>query len=344
MKRIIFPGVFLLLTIGLSCTHRDSANHVQSPPVFDSDLVIAFGSCDNQDLDQNFWNRILDHEPDLWIWLGDNIYGDTENMEEMASKYAKLDSNVHYRNFRQSCQVIGTWDDHDYGVNDGGKEYPMKDQSKKLLLEFLEVPPDHAVWDRRGVYQEYEFSMDDHQILVLLLDTRYFRDPIEKAAGVYQPNDTGTILGEEQWDWLEATLDTSDADLVFIGSGIQVLPEDHRFEKWANFPAERRRLIEVIRGTEGKEVILLSGDRHISEVSRIKLGGQKWLWEVTSSSLTHAWGGVGEEPNQHRTGELIKQNNFAILKVSFAGEIPELRLEFWSDGGELLASTDLNDQ
>ncbi|MEM9158384.1 MAG: alkaline phosphatase D family protein [Verrucomicrobiota bacterium] len=97
---------------------------------------IAFGSCAKQTLEQPIWVAVGKFNPDVWIWMGDNIYGDTEDMEVMAKKYAIQKNKPGYAKLRELAEVIGTWDDHDYGINNGGKEFSAKAGSQKALLDF----------------------------------------------------------------------------------------------------------------------------------------------------------------------------------------------------------------
>ncbi|MEM1137771.1 MAG: alkaline phosphatase D family protein [Bacteroidota bacterium] len=204
-------------------------------------MTIALGSCNHQNDPQNFWQSILKHQPNLWIWLGDNIYADTDNLDKMQAMYTNFKASPQYKNFYEKTPVIGIWDDHDFGVNDGGKEFTAKKGSRDLLFEFLSVPKSHPAWQREGAYTAYSFGKGEKKVQIILLDARYFRDNLSKNTieRSYQPNETGDILGEAQWNWLEHTLNTSDAKLHLIGCGIQMIPEDHRFEKWANFPKDQ---------------------------------------------------------------------------------------------------------
>ena len=275
----------------------------------------AFGSCSRQDQPQPLWSSIVQNKPQLWIWLGDNIYGDTEDMEELRAKYTLAKNNPGYRNLLKSCPVIGIWDDHDYGINDGGKEYSHKEESQHLMLQFLDEPTGSPRWKRQGAYVAYRFGRPGKQVKIILLDTRYFRDSLKKDANVNVPNPEGDILGEAQWRWLEDELTQSTAQIHVIGCGIQILPEEHPYEKWANFPKSRQRLLDLLVKTQPKGIILLSGDRHLAEISRVELPGYPTpIYEVTSSGLTHA-SSIREEPNQHRVGKLVNQLNFGVLQI-----------------------------
>ncbi len=293
--------------------------------------TIAFGSCNNQSKSQEMWKHVVVNKPDLWIWLGDNIYADTQNPQVMADKYSVLKNNLDYRRLLACAQVIGTWDDHDFGWNDAGKEFGMKKQSKRLLLDFLDVPQNASVRNREGVYQSFIFGEKGKKVKVILLDTRYFRDSVERTSGKnkkYLSNSEGDILGEEQWAWLEKELKNSDAQINIIASGFQIIAEEHRFEKWSNFPKSRKRLFQLLQETKPTMPILMSGDRHIAELSRTKLEGLEYpIFEITSSGLTHTWKKKREEPNQYRVGDLVIAKNFGLMKIDWSGKTPKVSVE-----------------
>lgn len=303
--------------------------------------TIAFGSCDRQDLPQDIWKAVAQNQPDLWIWTGDNIYGDSDDMKVLHDKYMTQKSGKDYSAFRKKTQITGIWDDHDFGVNDGGKEYPYKRESKKLMLDFLDVPRDAPVFNHEGAYQSYTFGPKGQKIKLLLVDSRYFRDALEssKIEGKrYEINQTGDILGEEQWAWLKKELTNSEADVHIIANGIQVISEEQGFEKWANFPKARKRLLDLLTQTKPKNPIVLSGDRHIAEYSRIKTNDLD-LPEITSSGLTHTWGELREEPNKHRIGKLIVSLNFGLLHIDWSK--PAVTFEIRDQNNKTLLANDL---
>ncbi len=309
MKIIVI--IFLLFPFGIFAQ--------QSDVVINKNIQrIAFGSCSVQGkTDQQLWNEVNKTSPDLWIWLGDNIYGDTEDMQKMRKDYQQQKSHAGYQQLLKKTDVIGVWDDHDFGVNDGGKEYPKKDESKAELFRFLDVAEDNPARSRKGAYQSYTYK-GALTIKVILLDARYFRDPLKKDDRNWNiPDVNGEILGDEQWKWLEEQVQEPEVDLFIIGSGIQILPEEHRFEKWANFPRERTKFFQLLSAYVAQPVVLLSGDRHISEVSKIDLEGYDYpLYEFTSSSLTNPWGTRNPEKNRYRIKEIIYAPNFAFLDIS----------------------------
>jgi len=113
-------------------------------------------------------------------------------------------------------------------------------------------------------------------------------------------------------------LRNSDASLFIVNSSIQALAEDHRFEKWVNFPKSRQRLLDVLTAAK-KNVLIISGDRHIAEFSKVNLpGAVNPLYDFTSSGLTHTWPEKWVEANRNRVGELVIQKNYGIIKIDWS--------------------------
>lgn len=306
----------------------------------DYQIRLAFGSCSHQDRKQILWDNILREAPDMWIWLGDNIYGDTDDMSIMRRKYNKQKSNPQYQKLIKQTQVEGIWDDHDYGVNDGGKNFSAKSGSQKELLDFLDVPETDPRRSRPGTYYAKELSKDGIDIKLIFLDTRYFRDDPIKSGKTYKPNITGSVLGATQWAWLEKELQQSDADVNIIASSIQVIPKEHRFEKWANFPNERTRLFDLIYKYETQNPIIISGDRHIGEISHIDWKGKK-IYDITSSSLTHGWSNRRKEVNQHRIKGIVYDENYGIIEIDKEGNMLEISTRLMGNDSKELVSLSL---
>lgn len=309
--------------------------------------TIAFGSCNKSNLPQDYWQNISKTNPNLWVWLGDMIYADTENMDKLAAMYNAQKSNKNYADFAKQTPIIGTWDDHDYGANDGGKDFPKKQESQQVALDFLDVPKNAEVRKREGLYQSYSFGEKGKNVKIILLDSRYFRDDLHKnllGTARYLINETGDILGETQWEWLENELTNSDAEINIIGSSIQIIPEEQGFEKWANFPVARQRFLNLIAKTQPKNPIIISGDRHIGEISKLKLDNfETPIYEITSSGLTHAYTKpeAKNEKNKYRIGELINEKNFAVLKINW--ETATVTAEIHSTEGGVLMRFELGE-
>lgn len=300
--------------------------------------VIGFGSCNKINMPQ-LWTEVNANNPNIWVWLGDIIYADTSDMKALAAHYKRLKTNPEYKKLRSKAQVIGVYDDHDYGINDGCKDYPFKKGAKKCLMDFLDVPMNSPLRKREGAYSSYTFGSGNQRIKVIVMDTRYFRDPLEPDPTKqrrYIPNTTGDMLGEAQWKWLEKELRTSQANLNILCSSVQVIADDHGHEKWGNFPNARKRLLTLISQTKPKNLLILSGDRHMTEVSKMEMQGLPYpLYDFTSSGMTHIRSGTSE-PNKYRVGEMIVKKNFGILKIYWVNDKPVVTMQARGVKNELL--------
>jgi len=342
-------ALFILLTI-LSCKsqNRDStfttANTIAPVDVSKTLNRIAFGSCSDQDEPQPMWKYVVANEADLWIWLGDMIYGDSEDPAVLKDKYDQQLANVEYQKLQATTPIIGIWDDHDYGENDGDKNFSIKKESRNLMMNFLNVSSDAEARSREGAYQSYTFGRGDKKVKILLLDARYFRDELERnilsKGQKYEKNETGDILGEAQWSWLESELTNSDAAIHLIGCGIQVIPTQHNYEKWANFPKAHKRLYDLLNSTTPNRAILLSGDRHIAEISSIQLDSLDYpLYDITSSGMTHSYEKVEKrgEPNQYRVNNILSgKKNFAQLNINWSVSPPQVEAEIRGLGNHII--------
>lgn len=344
---------------GLSLSSAESQAQSESAPQADftsPELIsrVAFGSCSKQDLPQPIWTAIRQSKPQVFLYMGDNIYGDTYDMQVLAEKWQQQKNVPGYAALRQESQVLATWDDHDYGWNDAGREYPQKKASQQLFLDFLDEPADSLRRTREGVYVSYLYGPAGKQVQMILLDTRYFRSELtrrdnhstpdlkaEGTAGPYINSDdpAGEMLGQQQWTWLEQQLQVP-AQLRVIVTSIQLLPEDHGWEKWGNLYPQRQKFLDLLTSTNANGVVLLSGDRHAAEFSRLKRPGTYDLWEVTSSSLNRPRA-FQNEVNQHRVGLMYSETNFGLLTIDWEQPDPELRLQVRSEAGLPMLQTRL---
>jgi alkaline phosphatase D len=310
---------------------------------------IAFGSCANQSKPQPIWGPIVATSPQLFLSLGDNIYGDTKDMKVLKEKYGLLEAVPGFQKLKQTCPILATWDDHDYGGNDAGAEYPLKEQSQQLFLDFFGIPKDSPRRQQAGVYHAATFGPAGKRVQVILLDTRYFRSPLKKrkiyipGLGNYEANTdpAATILGEGQWKWLGEQLQQP-ADLRLLVSSIQVIAQDHNHEKWMNFPHERERLFQLLHDTKAGGVIVLSGDRHLAELSTMDAGLGYPLYDLTSSGLTEAnkrWRPL--ETNRHRAATMNWGNNFGLIEIGWDAAEPLVRLQIRDEVGDVMIQAKL---
>jgi len=251
---------------------------------------IMFGSCIKQDKPMPILQTIARQSPEVFIFLGDNIYGDTEDMSVLHAKYELLAADPGFQALRNSSRILATWDDHDYGINDGGADYLMRQESERIFEQFWYGDKPAASRTRPGIYEAQVFGPPGKRVQVILLDTRYFRSPLKKGdkrvGGSWVPDDdpTKTMLGEAQWMWLEQQL-RQPAEVRIIASSIQFIAEDAGQETWSNLPHERQRMIDLLADTKANGVVFISGDRHWSELSALDSSLPYRLLDFTSSSF-----------------------------------------------------------
>ena len=134
-------AILLLLSACHTCTARAEEQPLER---------ITFGSCAKQDKPQPIWDAVVALRPERFLFIGDNIYGDSADMNVLRTKYALLGAQPGFQKLRQTCPVLATWDDHDFGVNDGGSWYPKKVESQRIMLDFFGVPADSPRRAREG--------------------------------------------------------------------------------------------------------------------------------------------------------------------------------------------------
>ncbi len=287
---------------------------------------ILFGSCIKQANPIPIFDTINQQQGEIFLFLGDNIYADTDDMAVMKEKYEILGAIPGFQHLQKSAIILATWDDHDYGLNDGGADFAKRKEAQKEFLDFWGDSEDSQRRKREGVYGSDIFGPEGERVQIILLDTRYFRSPLKKGdkrlGGSYYPDENPdlTMLGEEQWKWLETEL-KKPAEIRLIGSGIQVVPEAAGQETWSNLPTERQKLFDLIAKTKANGVILLSGDRHWSEYSRTTENTPYPIYDFTSSSLNQAHPRGTPTKNRFRiSDETYHRENFGEIKIQWAAE------------------------
>ena len=115
---------------------------------------IAVGSCAKQTLPQPIWDAVMAWRPDLFVFMGDNVYGDFNSADATGLKeaYAAARQIAGYERLRDTVSHLAIWDDHDYGSNDGGSEFEHKALSKELFLDFWNAPASDVRRTREGIY------------------------------------------------------------------------------------------------------------------------------------------------------------------------------------------------
>jgi alkaline phosphatase D len=315
---------------------------------------IAFGSCARQMQDAPLLYTVVAANPDLFIMVGDVVYPDIndeatalidpwpneDSLERMKQVYRQMASKPEWQNLRKSVPMMAVWDDHDYGINDGAADFPLKVESQQLFLDFFDEPADSRRRETPGIYDAQILGPVGQRVQIILLDTRYFRTPPRpdnrseeekqalNIAGRYAPNEdsSATVLGESQWRWLEDQLRLP-AELRLLVSSYPLVPYELGRDSWGNFPLERQRLFNLIDETDANGVVILSGDVHFSEISKTDEGSYP-LVDFTSSALAAPSTGNENFANSFRISETYTEVNFGLVEIDWEAQpAPQVTLK-----------------
>lgn len=335
--------MLILLTLvnipfGPATTAQDRPATPSASPV----RRVLFGSCIRQDQPVPILETINQLGGDLFLFLGDNIYADTDDMKIMQEKYRTLAKATGFSRLRKNFTVMATWDDHDYGLNDAGSDYQMKEESRRLFLDFWKEPPSSNRRKHKGIYDARIFGPEGKRVQVILLDTRFFRGPLRKGpkrtGGPYYPNDDKKVplLGSDQWKWLESQL-LQPAEFRIVVSSIQLVAESAGQETWSNLPHERQRFFRLIKKTSANGVLVVSGDRHWSELSMFNDRSlvPYPVYDLTSSSLNQIHPRGTPTKNRFRIiGKTYHRPNFGQLEFQW-GQRPSVTVSIHDQDGQV---------
>jgi alkaline phosphatase D len=299
---------------------------------------IAFGSCGSQDWPQTVLGIAAELNPDAFVFLGDNIYGDTDVMDTLRAKYRRWGAEENYKKVIANTKIFATWDDHDYGRNDSGHTYPFKKESKEIFMDHFNIVADHEMRTHEGIYHTNYIEKDGKRVQLIMLDVRTFKSEVKLYDGKtkmerpeyfykldYMPitSPDSTFLGIQQWQWLEGEL-KKPADLRLICSGSQFGIEYNGYEAWANYPLEQKRMLSLIKSTKANGVIFLTGDVHYAEISKLSEPGLYPIYDVTASGITSTWDFA--TLNKNRIEGPVMENHFGLLTIEWDKD-PKIKME-----------------
>ena len=308
---------------------------VQRPDAATTLTRIAFGSCSFQSVPQPIFRTVVASHPDLYLSLGDAIYGDYDIATKQAyavtetslrREWQVLADNPDWQRLVANVPVMAPWDNHDNGHHSAGVEFPMKETSRDIFLDFFAEPQDTPRRLTPGIYESRIFGPEGKRVQVIMLDTRSFKSPPKLAqrsagasgsVGKYAPNSDAdaTLLGETQWSWLAQQL-ALPAEVRLIASSGQVIPDQKGMDEWGNYPLERQKLLRLVEQRGASVALLLSGNVHFSEVSRLT-GEAGTLFEFTSSGLTHVNEEYPKVENPYRVAGPYVDVSFGLVVIDW---------------------------
>jgi len=286
-------------------------------------LTLGFGSCLHQDRSMAILNTIEKKELDLFMFIGDNVYGDQKDgeLDKLIRTYKQQYNNL--ENFLKNVSTEFIWDDHDFGLNDGGSNYRYKDRAKELFLETWKIPFQDPRRLREGLYFDKMIKKNGLKVHLIFLDNRSFKSEWKltdefnkegKERYVKDFDSDKTLLGKKQWQWLKDKLN-EDSDIKIVLSSLQILSLGHGWESWDKFPLERDRLFNLIDESNVSNLFILSGDRHRGGFYSFKTDDNNDVYEFTSSSLNLPIPFNKEEKGLLRIGSTYRKANFGVVRI-----------------------------
>ncbi len=289
---------------------------------------ISVASCRTQEKPAPILDAMLGRNPDLFLYIGDNVYGDvwslSPDMRALWKAYAELSEQSDFQRVAAAVPIMAMWDDHDFGMNDAGGSYYGKFGGEAIFETYWGLE-DHPVADRDGVYYSQTFGPPGQRVQIIMLDTRFFRTeltrtPRRNAPGMerYVPSEAPDqdVLGPEQWAWLKAVLEEP-ADLRFVVSSIQVLADGHGWEAWKQLPLSQSRFYETLSASGAEGLVLLSGDRHLSALYKQEGITDYPLYELTASSLNLSVRDENDEMSSNQLSAAYARENFGEIGIDW---------------------------
>jgi len=273
---------------------------------------------------------------------GRSYISNQATLDELRDSFSELAARPEFQALRAKHPMMVAWDDHDYGANDAGREFPFRRLAERVHERFWGLEnEDVGAWP--GTYYARSFGPEGQRVQIIMLDTRFFRSPLEptdewgvKGKERYVPSSSEgqDMLGNDQWTWLENQLQ-EEADLRLIVSSIQVMTTDgHGFEAWSRLPAEQERLYRLIAETEAEGVVFVSGDRHTAFLYKDDAALPYPAYEITASSMNVSMWDTSSEVDRAQIGPGYAPNNFGAIEIDW--ESGTVRLAIKSDTGDTM--------
>ena len=275
-----------------------------------ADLRIAFGSGSKwqDDRIQPIWPWVTHYEPDIFFWMGDNIYGDSLDPDILREEYRRQREVAGLQPLIHNTSHLAIWDDHDFGLNNHDRTNPIKEGAYEVFLEYW-PNPSYGLPDVKGIFFTYTWG----RVEFFVMDGRWYRDPDE------DPNTSEkTMLGAAQYEWLTEKLEDSTAVFkVLVSGGGFNKSKGVVGDSWAGFIDERNRLFDFIRDKEITGVVMMSGDTHIGELNVIPWSdhGGYDLYDMVSSPLAQvtpdSW--LERRPEKRIWPVYFQGSNFGLI-------------------------------
>lgn len=309
-------------------------------------ITIAIGSCyflseadAPEQRDRTFgggyeiFDAIAAKQPDVMLWLGDNVYlrrHEHYDTAAMAQRYRSQRAHPSLQRLLTATSHLAIWDDHDYGPNNADASYPLKAEALRLFRLYW-ANPSYGLPETPGIFGTATFGDVDF----VLLDDRYHRSHPRLPEGPDK-----SMWGPAQFAWLKATLLNLRGSVRLVANGSQFWNAASRYEGLYQYATEQRALAQFLLQAHIPGLVFLSGDRHFGELLRVERALAYPLYEFTSSPLTS---GAWENPDARERanpqvvpGTLVGKRQFGLVRITGPLKDRRIALEAYAQTGELL--------
>jgi alkaline phosphatase D len=271
------------------------------------------------------------------IWLGDNWYTrevDLLSVWGLWYRASRDRAQPVLKNLLKAMPQYAIWDDHDFGPDNSGGSYGLKDESREIFEKYWCNP--FYGENQKGIYSQISYSDLD----LFLTDDRYFRSADELNDSLNgKPNPDKHFFGQKQLHWLEDALVQSLATFKIIAVGSQTLNPMSVDEGFYNYSYEYQELMDFLDRSKIKGVLFLTGDRHHSEIIKTTRAGNYDLYDITISPFTSGVSKVkGAEINNPARvpGSLVEEKNYAKILIDGSKNDRVLHVQIRGTGGQNL--------
>jgi alkaline phosphatase D len=231
---------------------------------------------------ERVWDVIRGHNPLAFLWMGDNVYIDTPlQPDDIRYAYYERQSRPEFRRLVASVGNYAMWDDHDVATDDCWLgPYKDKPSWKMRMLDIFKeqwVNPSYGSKEWPACW----FSFKIADVEIFMLDGRFYRtNPYDKDP---------TQLGPDQKTWLLKALKQSTATFKVIVSGTPWAYDSKPGVKdtWNGFQHERTEIFDFLANNNINGVVLLSGDRHRTDIRKIERPNGYTLYDWENCRLTN---------------------------------------------------------
>lgn len=294
--------------------------------------------------DSSIYETMAKEKAAFMLWTGDIWY--TREVD-YYSKWGLWYRAHHDRkvpvlqSFLKAMPHWAMWDDHDYGPNDIGSNYILKEESRKVFMNYF-CNPSYGE-NGQGIYTMNTWSDVDF----FMIDDRWWRSAERMLDSIDgKANPEKRMLGAQQMSWLKNSLAYSSATFKIIVVGSQVLNPVSSLDKLINFPVEYQELMDFLTNQKINGVVFLTGDRHHSEIIKVDRKGAYPLYDITISPLTSGmarFSGI-EVNNPYRLLGVDQEKNYGRFSFSGPRNDRVMKVEILGVKGELLGSWQVHEK